>query len=223
MTSPLDAVPLSAHRASLQRYVGGVAASFDSVAGRIIEERLSDGFTRHPLRAVLVLWACAAAGGDDCADALPVAAAFDLFDRFMLLHDELADDSASTIARWGLGQSLNAGDALYAVAFRSLAADVRSPRRRLQAARLAGEAVLKAIEASPSAPEGRAALTAAALRAGATIGGASEDVAFCFERAGYALGAGRENEAIAALRPCTRKADLDTFTEVARYVAQRAA
>ena len=78
-----------------------------------------------------VLWACAAQTRD-LADALPVAAAFDLFDRFMLLHDELADESAATVARWGLGQSLNAGDALYALAFRTLASDVQHPQRRLQ-------------------------------------------------------------------------------------------
>jgi geranylgeranyl pyrophosphate synthase len=232
MMAPLDAAPLSDQRASLQRYLSGIVTSFDSVAGRIIAERLPDRHARDPVRAALVLWASAAANGAESGDALPVAAAFDLFDRFMQLHDELADESAETTARWGLGQSLNAGDALYAVAFHTLASEVRSPLRRLEAARLAGEAVLRAIEGPP--PEGRASLTGAALRAGAVIGGAGDDVASRYERAGYALGMAAETadaaraehfarEAIAALEPCTRKEDLETFAEVARYVARRAA
>jgi hypothetical protein len=221
MTPPLETVPLSDHRASLQRYLTAIVASFDSVAGSIIAERLAGRYARDPVRAALVLWACAAEDGGEGADALPVAAAFDLFDRFMLLHDELADGSAETIARWGLGQSLNAGDALYALAFHSLAIEVRSPARRLEAARLAGEAVLRAIEGPPRA--GRAALTGAALRAGAVVGGAGGDCTLRYERAGHAIERGSANEAIAALTPCLRKEDLDTFAEVARYVAQRAA
>ncbi|MGB7047190.1 MAG: hypothetical protein WBD57_02595, partial [Candidatus Cybelea sp.] len=145
MTSLPDALPLSGYRDSLQRYSRKIAYSFESVAGKIIAERLPERFVRDPVRPRLVLWACAVNGGD-ILDALPVAAAFDLFERFMLLHDELTDTSAGTIARWGLGQSLNAGDALYAVAFRSLASDDISAPRRLEAARLAGEAVLEAIE-----------------------------------------------------------------------------
>jgi Polyprenyl synthetase len=221
MTSPLEAVPLSDHRASLQRYLTGIVAPFDSVAGRIIAERLPTRYARDPVRAALVLWACAAADSGESADALPVAAAFELFDRFMLLHDELADESAETLERWGLGQSLNAGDALYALAFHSLAIEVRRPARRLEAARLAGEAVLRAIEGPPR--EGRATLTGAALRAGAVIGGAGDESAQRYERAGYVMELGAASEAIAALTPCLRKADLATFAEVARYVAQRAA
>jgi geranylgeranyl diphosphate synthase type I len=181
----------------------------------------------------LLLWACAANGGD-IADALPVAAAFDLFDRFMLLHDELADGSAEPIARWGLGQSLNAGDALYALGFRMLASDVGHPERRLEAARIAGEAVLEAIEGRETAMEGRCALTGAALQAGAVIGGARGEVALAFARAGRALGMASETADTAAARrfvaqsltflePHTRKEDLDAFAEVALYVARRAA
>jgi geranylgeranyl diphosphate synthase type I len=181
----------------------------------------------------LLLWACVANGGDT-ADALPVAAAFDLFDRFMLLHDELADVSAESIARWGLGQSLNAGDALYALGFRMLASDVGDPERRLEAARIAGEAVLEAIEGRETAMEGRCALTGAALQAGAVIGGASGEVALAFASAGRALGMASETtdtggarrfaqQALALLQPHTRKEDLDAFAEVALYVARRTA
>ncbi len=226
-------IPLSAHRASLERYLSEIVVPFDSVAGRIIAERLPIRYARDPVRPCLLLWACSATGGDT-ADALPVAAAFDLFDRFMLLHDELADVRAATIVRWGLGQSLNAGDALYALAFRSLASDVGDPPRRLQVARLVGEAVLEAIEDREAAMEGRCALTGAALQAGAIIGGAGPEVAATFAQAGRALGMASETNdsesaqqfalaAIGALRPFTSKEDLDVFAEVAFYVARQAA
>src|SRR5690348_7391550 len=141
-------LPLRGQRASLQRYLAGIVFSFDSVAGEIIKERMPLESAYDPLRASLVLWASDANGGDR-GEALPVAAAFALFDRFMLLHDELADDAAETIRRWGLGQSLNAGDAFFALAFRALARDVGDPARRLEAARLVGQAVLQAIESRP--------------------------------------------------------------------------
>jgi hypothetical protein len=231
MTSLPDALPLSGYRDSLQRYSRKIAYSFESVAGKIIAERLPERFVRDPVRPRLVLWACAVNGGD-IADALPVAAAFDLFERFMLLHDELTDASAGTIARWGLGQSLNAGDALYAVAFRSLASDVISAPRRLEAARLAGEAVLEAIEGLPGPMQGRCALTGAALQTGAVIGGANEETAQAFNRAGRALGtaaqAGDEadaddfaREAIAALTPYVSDEALETFTEIVLSLARR--
>jgi len=151
-----------------------------------------------------LLWACAANGGDT-GEALPVAAAFDLFDRFMLLHDELADVSAEPITRWGLGQSLNAGDALYALAFRMLASDVGNPERRLEAARIAGEAVLEAIEGRETTMEGRCALTGAALQAGAIIGGACGDVALAFASAGRALGMASETADTAGARRSRNK------------------
>jgi hypothetical protein len=233
MTSLSETLPLSAHRASVARYLEGIGMSFNSVAGRIIAERLPVRCARDPVRPCLLLWACAANGGDT-GEALPVAAAFDLFDRFMLLHDELADVSAEPITRWGLGQSLNAGDALYALAFRMLASDVGDPERRLEAARIAGEAVLEAIEGRETAMEGRCALTGAALQAGAVIGGACGEVALAFARAGRALGMASEatdrsdarrfaQQALTLLEPHTRKEDLDAFAEVALYVARRAA
>ena len=233
MTLLPAAVPLSAHRARVAQYLRGIDFSFTAVAGRIIDERLAGPYVRDPDRPALVLWACAA-HNRDLADALPVAAAFDLFDRFMLLHDELADESAATIARWGLGQSLNAGDALYAVAFRTLAGNVANPARRLQVARLVGQAVLEAIERPNGGATAEAALTGAALHAGAIVGGAGDRAARSFARAGRLLGiAARAHDAVAAqnaaqqavaaLRRHTGRADLEIFEEVALYVAQRAA
>jgi hypothetical protein len=219
-TTPTDPIPLRDHRVCLQEHLRGIVVAPDSVAGRIIEERLAARYTRDPVRPSLVLWACGAAGGN-LADAMPVAAAFDLFDRFLLLHDELAGDSADTIARWGLGQSLNAGDALYALAFRTLASHVVNPAARLEAARIVAEAVLCAIEeCNPLARD--AALTAAALRAGAVIARAPQQVASAFTEAGRVLSTDPD-AAIACVRAHATRAHLDAFEEVARYVARQAA
>lgn len=232
MTSRSDAVPLSAHEDSLRGYLHGIAGRFDSVAGAIIAQRLADGRARASMRPALQLWAAAANDGA-LEDALPIAAAFDLFDRFMLLHDELADPAAATIARWGLGQSLNAGDALYALAFRMLAGDVSQPARRLAAARLVGEAVLAAVDGSDCVPLTRCALTGAAMKSGAVIAGAQPAVADAFASAGRAFEAAAQandaasaqqfaREAVELLRPYTRAKDLDAFEEAAAYVARRA-
>lgn len=228
-----ETLPLRAHRAGLERYLSEMDYTFTSVAGEIIRERLPMRFARDPMRPCLLLWACAANGGD-VRDALPVAAAFDLFDRFMHLHDELTEASAQTVARWGLGQSLNAGDALYALAFRALASEVADPRRRLEAARLVGEAVLEAIEGQSSDVSRRSRMTAAALAAGAVIAGAPESTRRTFARAGRMLGAAAQiadepradrlaRRAVAAVARCTSPENRDAFEEVARYVARRAA
>jgi geranylgeranyl pyrophosphate synthase len=193
-------------------------------------------------------------------DAVPVAAAFEFFDRFMLLHDELVEDDAQTgqaLARWGLGQSLNAGDALYALALRALAEDVIDAGRRLEVAAFVARAILDAIEGR-NVDVGRfsrgerdgffarirslrrrsAALSGAALQAGAAIAGASEEVRRGFDRAGRLLDAAAiaaaSNEssiaerlvekAVASVERCLEdSAQAENFAEVARYVAARVA
>jgi hypothetical protein len=220
MNALRDSVPLQNHRLSISQYLRGIAFPDSSVAARIIEERRPAQYVRDLVRPGLVLWACGACNGD-LADALPVAAAFDLFDRFLLLHEELADETAATIERWGLGQSLNAGDALFALAFRTLAADVRNPERRLETARLVAQAVLEAI-GEANEERHSAALTSAALESGAVIAGAPQSVARAFAKAGRLL-AIAPLEAAAAVAPCTSRGDLSAFEEVARYVARRAA
>lgn len=258
-----DALPLGEHRASVLAYLRDETRPLDSVAWTIIEQRRQDGADRLMLRPNLVLWACAACGGGDAelADALPVAAAFDLFDRFMLLHDELVEDEAAgstansltpVVARWGLGQSLNAGDALYALALRALAHDVGDAHRRLLAASLVARAVLEAIEGRSSDVERRAdargllarvrslrrrsaALTGAALESGALVAGAEPTVCRGFNRAGRLLAAAASSgdrqlaqrlaqKAIASLERCIpRPEHLDAFETVARHVAANAA
>ncbi|MEO6836206.1 MAG: polyprenyl synthetase family protein [Candidatus Tumulicola sp.] len=202
------------NRALVLEYLRGIALPLRSVAWSIIEERRPLGDESLLLRPSLVVWSCAACGGD-LRDALPVGAAFDFLDRFMRLHDELTDGPASVqargaespVARWGLGQSLNAGDALYALGLRALAQDVGDADRRLRVASQVTRAVLEAIEGRTNDIErsarGRlnggllarvrsmrrrsATLTGAALEAGARIAGAPEPVLRAFNRAGRLL------------------------------------
>lgn len=246
-------LPLGEHRARVLEYLRTIALPQRSVAAAIIVERRPPVEERLLLRPVLVLWAATACGAG-ARDATPVAAAFDLFDRFMSLHDELVDPPApsraeSPVARWGLGQSLNAGDALYAMALRALAQDVLEAQRRLRVAGLVTRAVLEAIEgrtsdtrAGAAARNGgllgrvrslrrrSAALTAAALEAGAAIADASPAVCREFRRAGGlldlaaaagdpALGARVGERAVAAVARSIADADaLAGFDEVVRYV-----
>jgi len=191
--------PLGEHRANVREYLRGIDLPFESVAGTIVRERLATEDDEDLLRSSLVLWACAACGGD-LRDALPVAASFHLFDRFVRLHDELVDGS---VEHWGLGQSLNAGDALYALAFHTLAEGVIDAQRRLAVAGLVARAVLESIEgrnvdidrgeSNELLPRLRsvrrriAALTGAALGSGAILAGAKERTVRGFIRAGYLL------------------------------------
>jgi hypothetical protein len=205
---------------TLKQYLGRIVFPAGSVAGCIIEERLPAHDACDSLRPTLVLWACDAGKGNR-TDALPVAAAFDLFDRFLLLHEELTGGATATVSRWGLGQSLNAGDALYALAFRSLASDVVDADRRLETAKLVGQAVLEAIAARDErARDG--ALTGAALAAGAVIAGCEEPIVRAFEAAGRFM-SNDANAAVLTLRPIVSSGDLAAFEEVARYVARRTA
>lgn len=231
MGSLAQDVSLACYRAALQEYCNGVDFPFDSVAGEIIAQRKPARYAGDSLRPLLVLWASTANGGD-LTDALPIAAAFDLFDRFMLLHDELADEQAESIARWGLGQSLNAGDALYAVGFRCLANDVVDPQRRLRAAQIVAEALLAAVGARCNDRKGEAELTGAALQAGAVVAGAPADRCQTFALAGHALGEAFEcHEATSAQRSAMQSAELvrqcvdheryDEYLEAARYIARR--
>ena len=204
MTLVSDPLPLGDHRARVLQYLRGIALPFSSLAGQIVEDRLSGGDERDLLRPTLVLWAARACGGN-LDDAVPVAGAFALFDQFTLLHDELveAGPAGGAVARWGLGQSLNAGDALYALALRSLAEDAIDAPRRLAVAELAARSVLEAIEgrnidvelnargarggllaAVRSMRRRSATLTGAAVRAGALLAGAPERVQRDFERVG---------------------------------------
>ena len=76
-------------------------------------------------RPALAMLSCAAAGGS-VERAGPLAAAIELLHNFTLVHDDIQDNSPLRRRRptvwklWGEEQAINAGDALFALAHRSL-------------------------------------------------------------------------------------------------------
>ena len=73
------------------------------------------------IRPILLLLTCQAAGGD-WQQAVPAAAAIELVHNFSLIHDDIEDASPTRRGRltawkiWGIEQSINAGDAMFALA-----------------------------------------------------------------------------------------------------------
>jgi geranylgeranyl diphosphate synthase type I len=82
--------------------------------------------TGKRLRPSLCLMACEALGGE-VSQALPIAAALELVHNFSLIHDDVQDRDLKRHGRdtvwaiWGEAQAINAGDALLAIAHRSMA------------------------------------------------------------------------------------------------------
>lgn len=74
------------------------------------------------VRPLLTLLCCEAQGGD-WRQALPAAAAIELLHNFTLIHDDIEDGDRQRRGRetlwvvWGLPQALNAGDALFTLAY----------------------------------------------------------------------------------------------------------
>lgn len=103
------------------------------------------------VRPSLCLWACEACGGK-ASQALAAAAALEWLHNFTLVHDDIQDGDRERRSRetvwsvWGVEQGINAGDALFALAFKTLASDRRYPERQLLAARAIAEATLEVVE-----------------------------------------------------------------------------
>lgn len=82
------------------------------------------------LRPIFLLLACEAHAGIppvcDWREALPAAAAIELLHNFTLIHDDIEDRDRTRRGRptlwtvWGEPQAINAGDALFALAYRSM-------------------------------------------------------------------------------------------------------
>lgn len=106
------------------------------------------------IRPVICLLACAAVGAP-AQQALPAAAALELLHNFSLIHDDVEDDSPTRRHRptvwalWGVPQAINAGDALFTLARRTLsglAEQGLSPHRSLEAYRIFDDACLRLTE-----------------------------------------------------------------------------
>lgn len=110
-----DEAVLSAYYGMLRYHMGWVDEQFVA--------QVSPSGKR--LRPVFSLLTCAEVGGDP-ALALPAAAAIELLHNFSLIHDDVEDGDEtrrhrSTIwALWGVPQAINAGDGMFAIAFRAM-------------------------------------------------------------------------------------------------------
>ena len=98
-----------------------------------MEEAAGEAAAAHTgkrVRAAMCCLSCEAAGGESAA-AAPAAAAIELLHSFTLLHDDVADQDAvrrgrpTVWRRWGIGQAVTAGDAVFALA--NLAVGASSP------------------------------------------------------------------------------------------------
>lgn len=102
------------------------------------------------LRAILTLLCCEGTG-TEWRTALPAAAAIELIHNFSLIHDDIEDNGAirrgktAVWKHWGLAKGLNAGDAMFALAFQSLGQLRDNVRNEitLDAFELLGETCLK--------------------------------------------------------------------------------
>jgi len=77
------------------------------------------------IRSTLCLLSCQAVGGDT-SQVMPAAAAVELIHNFSLIHDDIEDASCerhhrSTVWKlWGQSQAINAGDAMFTLAYLAL-------------------------------------------------------------------------------------------------------
>lgn len=77
------------------------------------------------LRPIMTLLACEALTGD-YAPALPLAAVVEIIHNYSLIHDDIADRDEERRGRptlwkiWGDGLAINAGDALYTLAYKTI-------------------------------------------------------------------------------------------------------
>ncbi len=154
------------------------------------------------LRPCLVLFACEALGGE-IKRALPLAAALELVHNFSLVHDDIQDGDEfrrgrpTAWKRFGVGQAINAGDALLVLALQvALAADLPHPARlRAQEALLSTTLRMIEGQALDLAGEGKAL-------------GVEEYLAMARKKTGALLGCALALGALSAGRP-----DLQTLSQ----------
>jgi geranylgeranyl diphosphate synthase type I len=195
--------------AALRRSVRGV----DGLLAEMIRHHLGwedPAGTGKALRPVLCLLVCEAWCGR-AGPAVDAAAAVELVHNFSLIHDDIQDGDrtrrhrATVWARFGMPQAINAGDALLALAQRTILGPSLSVRRQQAAAVLASAtARMVAGQVLDLAHEGRlggglrpylamirlktGALMGCACEVGAICGGAPPQAALAARRAGEAIG-----------------------------------
>ena len=92
------------------------------------------------IRSTLCLLSCQAAGGDT-SQVMPAAAAVELIHNFSLIHDDIEDASYERHHRptvwklWGQSQAINAGDAMFTLAYLAL---LRLKEQGVDDAKIAG-------------------------------------------------------------------------------------
>lgn len=122
---PLDEVIRDALRSgrSTQRFFGMMSYQLGYVDENLQPMRMGGGKRFRPL---LCLFACQATGGD-WHDALSAACAIELLHNFSLVHDDIEDGDPARHHRqtvwavWGEPHAINVGDALFALASRTMA------------------------------------------------------------------------------------------------------
>ncbi len=165
------------------------------------------------IRPLLLLLTCQAAGGN-WQNALPAAAAVELLHNFSLIHDDIEDSSPLRHGRetvwkkWGLPQAINSGDAMFTLAYLSLAnlEDTCSPDVTIQAQRLLLETCLKLTQGQfldisyeerqdlgvddyyPMITGKTAALLSACTGLGALVAGAQQEIQETYQEFGLSLG-----------------------------------
>ena len=211
----LDAVLLSFDgTASL---LGGMARYHLGLVDADFRQTSLDASVRGKrIRPGVAFLSCAAVGGDP-SNAAPLAAALELLHNFTLVHDDIQDESPSRRHRptvwklWGIGQAINAGDALFAASQLALLhiTDLGlSPELTLRLAASFNQMTIEIVEGQvlDLSFEGRddvdaddylhmiAGKTSAIVRyaawAGALVGGASDETASQFAEFGLSLGLG---------------------------------
>ena len=169
---------------------------------------------RQRIRGVLCLLACQACGGN-VDTALPAAAAVELVDNFCQIHDDVQggdpkrDDRDAVWWKWGPAQAINAGDGMHALArlalFRLLQGGV-SDSITFRAIQLLDEASLRTCEGRfldleaqeridlsvdaylDMAASKTGALVSCAMKLGALVADAGEDVQDALGACGAKLG-----------------------------------
>lgn len=163
------------------------------------------------IRPLLLLLTVSACGGDWKA-ALPLAAAVELVHNFSLIHDDIQDRSPlrrgrpTVWSKWGIAQAINAGDAMFILAQRSLLSLVTEPARTVRLAQIFQDACLdltrgQFLDLSYESREAitleeywrmiagkTAALLSASTWMGAIFAGAEEEIAEGYREFGHYLG-----------------------------------